>query len=68
MAKGAVHHGKVGWKLDEEFDHMRESKDFLKKYRKWLEANLGKRCKAKCNSCLCCEVWALYDLTEVMLP
>ena len=47
---------------------MRETKAFLKAYRAWLKTYMGRRCEAKCNNCLSCTVWALYDLTEIILP
>jgi hypothetical protein len=66
--KGAQRSGKVGWRLAEEFDHTRESKAFLKYYREWLTKNMGRRCRARCNGCACCQAWTLFDMTEVFLP
>lgn len=64
---GAKKSGKNGWKLDEEFNFLPDSKKFLKIFKKYVKTNYGKRCKKKCNGCGCCELWALYDLVEVFL-
>jgi hypothetical protein len=63
----SIKSGKSGWRLDEEFDHMKESKEFLKMYKKMLTKHYGRRCKKRCNNCYCCEIWSLYDMTEILL-
>lgn len=67
-AKPPERAGNRGWRLNEEFDHQGPCKVFLTTYRKFLTKEFGPRCKARCNGCACCEVWSLYDLTEVLFP
>lgn len=63
----AIKSGRHGWKLDDEFDFMPESKAFLKTYKKYITKYYGKRCKKRANTCYCCEIWSLYDMTEILM-
>ena len=33
----------------------------LKEFKKWLEKNIGSRCKDYSWDCICCRSWRLFD-------
>jgi hypothetical protein len=41
--------------------------DFIEIYAKFITEHYGDRCKTSERGCALCEMWALYDLTEIMV-
>jgi hypothetical protein len=41
--------------------------DFMAIYAKFISEHYGDRCDTAERGCPLCEMWALYDLTEVMV-
>jgi hypothetical protein len=53
--------------IEFEDDRTAEAIDFLTTYKKFVTKEYGKRCKSKACGCINCQMWALYDLTCLMI-
>lgn len=39
----------------------------LKQFKKWLEKNVGKKCKEYTVGCLACQAWKIYEDLKSLL-
>ena len=56
------------WKDEVDNVSERRSLKFLSRMAKYIRKDWGERCPEVCSGCAVCQMWALYDLTAMMIP